>query len=188
MNNQQEYKEVRGALDAHLKGNGAFKFRSWIVAIVVMCAALLWPFLTQAATLELASGVYTEHLEEYNTERNEDNDLIAFNYRFTDSDWGLLAANFTNSYDVKTNALAVTYSVIKYKAVEFELVVGVMKGYTEWELHDKLCPFGEDVEYCILIAPKLSIELFNYTGVAPKVSALLMGDAVIVTVGVSYEF
>ena len=30
--------------------------------------------------------------------------------------------------------------------------------------------------------------LFNYNGVAPKVSALLMGDAVIVTVGVSYEF
>ena len=128
MSAQQEYKEVRGALDAHLKGNGAFKFKSWIVAIVVMCAALLWPFLSQAASFELASGVYTEHLEEYNTERNENNDLIAFNYRFTDSDWGVLATTFTNSYDIKTNALAVTYSVIKWRAVELELVLGLMKG------------------------------------------------------------
>jgi hypothetical protein len=160
----------------------------WIAVVVVACIVLLIPTPASSATLELASGVYTHHLEEYNTERNEDNSLVAFNYRFTDSDWGLLAANFDNSYDIKTNALAVTYSVIKYRAAELELVVGVMKGYTEWELHDKLCPFGEGVEYCLLIAPKLSIELFNYNGVAPKVSALLMGRAVIVTVGVRYEF
>ncbi len=188
MNNNKFKRKSSAASNTQAKETKALMFIIWIVAITVASIAMLYPLPSDAAQLEIARGVYTEHLEEYNTERNEDNSLIAFNYRFTDSDWGLLAANFTNSYDIKTNALAVTYSVIKYKAVEFELVVGVMKGYTEWELHDKLCPFGEEAEYCILIAPKLSVELFNYKGVAPKVSALLMGDAVIVTVGVSYEF
>lgn len=188
MYNIQDEKKARKALDKYLKGNGTFKFRAWTVSILVMCFAMLIPFMSIAANFEIAGGVYTEHLEEYNTERNEDNDLIAFNFRFTDSDWGLLGANFTNSYDIQTNALAVTYSVIKYSVVELELVFGLMKGYTEWELHDKLCPFGEESEICLLVAPKLSVELFNYNGVAPKISALLMGDAVIVTVGVNYEF
>jgi len=188
MNNIHNEQKARRALETHIKETKALKFVVWVAAVIVACIVLLIPLPSSAASLELASGVYTEHLEEYNTERNENNDLIAFNYRFTDSDWGLLAANFTNSYDIKTNALAVTYSVIKYRAVEFELVLGLMKGYTEWELHDKLCPFGEESDTCFLVAPKLSIELFNYNGVAPKVSALLMGDAVIVTVGVSYEF
>ena len=186
MSKLKEYNDKCNDLTNHLKGKSMFKFIAWIAAILL--AVALTAINAQAATLELASGVYTHHLEEDNTERNEDNSLIAFNYRFTDSDWGLLATTFTNSYDIKTNALAVTYSVIKYRAVEFELVLGLMKGYTEWELHDKLCPFGEESDTCFLVAPKLSIELFNYNGVAPKVSALLMGDAVIVTVGVSYEF
>lgn len=169
----------------HIKAIKNLKFSLWVV---VVCAALLFPFTSSAKMIELSSGIYTNHLEEHNTERNEDNDLIAFNYRFTDSDWGLLGANFTNSYNIKTNALAVTYSVVKYLSVEVELVFGLMKGYTEWELHDKLCPFGENSEICLLIAPKISVELFNHNGIAPKVSALLMGEAIIVTVGVGYEF
>ena len=158
------------------------------LAAVLVIAFCMVTMKAKASSVELSIGVYTHHFVEYNTVRNEDNNLIAFNYRFTDSDWGLLGTNFTNSYDIKTNALAVTYSVFKYRAVEFEMIVGMMKGYTEWELHDKLCPFGVDSDYCFLIAPKVSIELFNYKGMAPKVSALLMGRAVIVTVGVSYEF
>lgn len=188
MSKQEEMKTSRRALDTHLNGNGAFKFKAWVAGILVMCFALCLPFLSGAAEFEISSGIYTTHLEEYNTSRNENNNLIAVAYRFTDSDWGLLGSNFINSYDVQTNALAVTYSVIKYRALEFEMIVGMMKGYTEWELHDKLCPFGKDSDYCFLVAPKLSFEVLDYECIKPKLSVLLMGEAVIVTFGVSYEF
>ena len=188
MDNNKFKRKSSAATNTQAEETKVLWFVIWIVVVIVATIAMLLPLPSNAAKLEIARGVYTYHLEEYNTVRNEDNNLIAFNYRFTDSDWGLLGTNFTNSYDIKTNALAVTYSALKWRAVELELVVGVMKGYTEWELHDKLCPFGEDSDYCFLIAPKLSVELFNYKGVTPKVSALLMGEAVIVTVGFSYEF
>lgn len=155
--------------------------------IIILLLATVFSTESKSASLEVARGVYTHHFIDYGTPRNEDNKLIALSYRF-DNDWGVLSANFTNSYDVNTTALAITYSVIKYKAIELELVTGIMKGYTEWELHDKLCPFGENSDYCFLIAPKLSVELFSYKGVTPKLSALLIGKAVAVTIGVSYEF
>lgn len=166
------------------------KLKRIVGAVLIFIAffGLAYMAETKAAEFELAGGIYTTHTEEYDTERNEDNNLIALTYRFDDSDWGLLGANFTNSYDIKTNAIAVTYSVIKWRALELELVGGVMKGYTEWELHDKMCPFGEDSDICFLISPKLSLELFSFEGVTPKVSVLMMGDAVIVTAGVSYSF
>lgn len=186
MNNIHNEQKARRALDNHISDRKAFWFKAWFVAVVVI--AVLTAINAQAATVELASGVYTHHIEEYNTARNEDNDLLALTYRFDDSDWGILATTFNNSYDVQTYGLALTYSVFKWRAIELELIGGVMKGYTEWELHDKLCPFGEEVEYCLLLAPKLSLEIFSYKGVTPKLSVLYMGEAVVVTAGVSYKF
>jgi hypothetical protein len=186
MNNIHNEQKARKLLDDHIKTTKALRFVVWIAAI--LAAAALTAINAQAATVEIASGVYTQHIEEYNTARNEDNDLLALTYRFDDSDWGVLATTFNNSYDIETYGLALTYSVFKWRAIELEVIGGLMKGYTEWELHDKLCPFGEDSDYCFLIAPKLSLEVFTYKGVTPKVSVLLMGEAVMVTVGVSYKF
>ncbi|MEE8288921.1 MAG: hypothetical protein V3R25_05865, partial [Nitrosomonadaceae bacterium] len=118
----------------------------------------------------------------------EDNDLWVASYRFDDSKWGVLGATFQNSYYVDSTVVAATWSLFKLKAVEFEIISGLVKGYNEETVNSLMCPFGEDSDICFLIAPKVSIEIFTYKGFSPKLSAMWLGDALVIAAGVSYKF
>jgi len=158
------------------------------VLILVIIAWTIYPLIAKAGTFEMHYGLSTNHTENYEYKYNEDNNLWAASYRFNDSSWGVLGSKFDNSFYVESYAAAATYSLFEAGPVEFELLTGLLKGYTEIQLGSTLCPFGVDSDICFFIAPKLSLEVFDYKGFSPKVSAMILGNAFIVTAGFSYKF
>ncbi len=162
--------------------------KALMLVITVIAAVVIMTNPAKAGEFELNYGISTNHFAEYGYKFNEDNNLWIASYKFDDSDWGVLGATFENSYYNDTIAVAATYSVYQFGAVEFSVLAGVLKGYTEADIGSTLCPLGADSDVCFMLAPKLSVEVFDYNGITPKLSVVVLGTAVVVTVGVSYEF
>lgn len=141
----------------------------------------------QADTIEISKGIFTDHLG-FN-EYNEDNDLKAIAYYFDDSKWGLSLAKFKNSYYNDTTAAGVSYNLYKGERFEFEVMGGLMKGYTARDSGKFFCPLKGDYEaVCWYVAPKGTVNLYSYKGATVKASAIILGTALIATVGFSFTF
>jgi hypothetical protein len=145
-----------------------------------------------SASFSINYGINTTHLDGNgcNTSHdcyNEDNGIIALEYNFEDSRWGMILATFENSHFNKTTAIGMSYDFYDAGWVNFELLGGVMKGYTAADIGDVYCDIGKE-DICWFVAPRMNVPVYSYRSFKVKVSALVLNTAVITTVGLEYKF
>ena len=93
---------------------------------LIVASAILLSSIAHADTLSLELGVSTNHLD-YESWMNEDNDLIAIEYK--QGNHGINASSFVNTYGNQTFTVGGSYSLVDYKCIELGVLYGLVKGY-----------------------------------------------------------
>lgn len=146
--------------------------------LLIFIITVMSSFSVNAATISLEKGLFTRHAR--NRRRfNEDNELIGL--EITASGMTLNTSSFVNSYGVKTKSIGTAFVLTESEHVKLDLMVGVLGGYTHEQI--KTCKG----DYCGYIAPRLTINN-DYKGIGVKASALVLGEALVLTSGIYINF
>jgi len=147
---------------------------------LIVASVILLSSIAHADTLSIEAGVLTNHLD-HESWMNEDNDLIAIEYR--QGKHGVNASSFVNTYGNQTFTVGGYYSLLNYKYIELGVLYGLVKGYESDQLDTV---FTSDLG--VYVAPRVTAKYDITDNVDVKVSVQLFGSAVITTAGIGYSF
>ena len=146
--------------------------------LLIFIITIMSSFSINAATISVEKGLFTRHARDKHR-FNEDNELIGL--EMTANGMILNASSFVNSYGAKTKSIGTAFAVAESERVKLDVMVGVLDGYTQEQI--KTCKG----DYCGYIAPRLTINK-EYKGVGVKASALVLGEALVLTSGMYINF
>lgn len=146
--------------------------------ILIAAITVISSFSVNASTLSIEKGLFTRHAR--NRRRfNEDNELIGV--EITSNSLTLNVSSFINSYGVKTKSIGTAFVVTESGNFKLDVMTGILDGYTQEQI--KTCKG----DYCGYIAPRVTAN-YEYKGIGVKASALVLGEALVITSGVYINF
>ncbi len=146
--------------------------------LLIFIITVMSSFSVNAATLSIEKGLFTRHARN-RRKFNEDNELIGL--EISANGMTLNASSFVNSYGVKTKSIGTAFVLAESEHVKLDLMAGVLDGYTQEQVG--ACKG----DYCGYIAPRLTINR-DHKGIGVKASALVLGEALVLTSGIYINF
>lgn len=149
-------------------------------SIITLLTLSLLSFQSSSFELSVDTGISTSHLfDDY--EYNEDNHLVAVELEINDIH--INVSSFINSYNNPTYSLGSKYSMFDSKYIELSVLYGFMQGYTSEQIG--VCTHNN---YCVFAAPSVEFKYPVTEKLDISTTSLLLGNALVITTGVTYKF
>lgn len=143
--------------------------------IILLLIIMMLSFSTTAQSVELLLGGWSKHHVNTKEKFNENHKIIGIKY----NNWSF--GKFTNSYNNQSVFLDKTFEIYKYNNLSFNIVAGIVTGYTKEQTGKTYIGNGKT----IYLMPTISYQLGNITvinGILP------IEDGFILTTSIAIRF